>query len=157
MKTPVRHWLIVALAALMLLGSGCSLIYSEKRRMKRSVRAMQIAINNKEWERVGELMTEDVRYYPYQSEGEARPTSWKQWQAQIVHQKPTAFYIRVEGVEQIEDTYIARVEYQARRSDATSTQNYMWSGTMVWVKPDGAREWKCRELRDLTPIESFSS
>lgn len=142
--TAVAASLILALA---LLSSGCGLLISPKRDLKRRIHNFQVAIHKNEHRKAAGFFTSGARYFAYGAEEPARPTMFLRWAAGVSSR--TAFYVVPKKISFPDKaTAVVKARIQARSSDSSAMENVSWETNLTWEQ-DG-KTWYIKEMRDIT-------
>lgn len=140
------------LLAGLLLCSGCSLLVSKKRQLKRYVHNFNVALAAQEWKKAATFMSRDFEYTPYQGRSYGG-NSPKAYLKHINDLKGTDLILTINEIEEISETkMLVTATRQVRNAGAASTTNRFWEITMLWqLSPDG-KKWMLMEIKQISEM-----
>jgi hypothetical protein len=148
MKSCLTRGFLWGLLVLLLASQpGCGLLVSQERQIDRFRNNLQVATNNNDWKKCATFFQPGAKYYAFNSTTPQNVSVF--FRTLSAMSLRTAFFIQVKDLKKInEKKYVMTVQFQQRTGNNTSTINYFWDATFIWVLV--GEEWRVEELKETS-------
>lgn len=163
----LRWWRMALIGApvlsAMLWSAGCTMVYSEERRMLRYVKQFERCLADQKWKGAENFVTEDMKFYPWEGTDEwGMKEGWKTEEKHVGIDEflnlvrrtkgTSGFHIHVLSVHEISETkYLLKVRFQSRSGDMTESINFFWTANIEVALFD--KDWLITEIKSTSNLD----